>query len=190
MALAAYDPCGAAVADGDYTQGAACLDEGSGIMGMFLVKKGFDLNTVIDSTTLNAALAADNLIRITDIEAYWPTASPQPIPGVAGRVERHGHFLYEMGFKHEGVDANLVFWNDVNNNRNFGMVFITEEYKAFAPLDRQLEPIVCSIMATPVSDQEFGKTRYFQGTVKWKSKDLVQYLDLFTPALMKAIFQV
>jgi hypothetical protein len=41
----------------------------------------------------------------------------------------------------------------------------------------------------PAGDQEFGKTRFMQGKVKWKQKDLVQFLDLFTVPMMKADFQ-
>lgn len=186
-ALVAYDPCNTTL--GTYTQASDCLDEGSGILGVFLVKKGFDLNTVIDNTTLTAAITAKNLITIKDIEAYWPKASQVTIPGIAGRMERHGRWEYEMSFKHEGVDANLVFWNTVNQNRNFGIAFVTEEYKVFSPLDRQLEAVLAKVSAAPASDQEFGKTRYFEGSIKWKSRDLVQVIDLLTPAIVKPIFQ-
>lgn len=187
MALVAYDPC--TIAAGTFTPAGDCIDEGSGILGMYLVKKGFDLNTIIDQTTLTAAKTALNMIAIKDIEAYWPSASQQTIAGLAGRMERHGRFDWELSFKHEGVDANLKFWNTINQNKNYGIVFVTEEYKAFAPLDRQLEPVLCAINAVPASDQEFGKTRFFQGTVKWKHKDLPQFLDLFVTAMMKADFQ-
>lgn len=187
MPLVAYDPC--TIAPGPYTPAGDCIDEGSGILGMYLVKKGFDLATVIDQTTLTTAKTALNLITIRDIEAYWPNVTQQTIPGIAGRMERHGRFECEMTFKHEGVDANLRFWNTINQNKNYGVVFVTEEYKAFAPLDRQLEPVLCMINAVPAGDQEFGKTRFMQGKVKWKQKDLVQFLDLFSVPMMKADFQ-
>lgn len=186
-ALVAYDPC--TIALGTFTQAADCMDEGSGILGMYLVKKGFDLNTIIDQTTLTTAKTGLNVIPIKDIEAYWPKATQVTIPGLAGRMERHGRWEYEMPFKHEGVDANLKFWNTVNFNKNYGLVFVTEEYKAFAPLDRQLEAVLAKISAAPASDQEFGKTRFFDGNIKWKQRDLVQILDLFTVSMMKADFQ-
>ncbi len=187
MPLVAYDPC--TITPGTLTPAGDCIDEGSGILGMYLVKKGFDLATVIDQTTLTTAKTALNLITIRDIEAYWPNVTQQTIPGIAGRMERHGRFECEMTFKHEGVDANLRFWNTINQNKNYGVVFVTEEYKAFAPLDRQLEPVLCMINAVPAGDQEFGKTRFMQGKVKWKQKDLVQFLDLFSVPMMKADFQ-
>jgi hypothetical protein len=186
MALVAYDPC--TVALGAHTPAGNCIDEGSGIIGLLLVRKGFDLNTVIDSTTYGAAKTANNLRVIKDIEAYWPSAAQQTIPGIAGRMERHGHFQWELPFKHEGVDANLIFWNTVNQDRNYSVAFVTEEYKCFAPLDRELEPVLCHIMAVPASDQEFGKTRFFQGSVKWKHKDLPQFLD-FAKSFIKPDFQ-
>lgn len=187
MPLVAYDPC--TIAAGTFTPAGDCIDEGSGILGMYLVKKGFDLATVIDQTTLTTAKTALNLITIRDIEAYWPNVTQQTVAGIAGRMERHGRFEYEMSFKHEGVDANLRFWNTINQNKNYGIVFVTEEYKAFAQLDRQLEPVLCMINAVPAGDQEFGKTRFMQGKVKWKHKDLVQFLDLFSVPMMKADFQ-
>ncbi len=187
MALVAYDPC--TIAAGNYTPAGDCIDEGSGILGMYLVKKGFDLTTVTDQATLTTAKTALNMIAIKDIEAYWPNITQQTIPGIAGRMERHGRFECEMPFKHEGVNANLRFWNTINQNKNYGIVFVTEDYKAYAPLDRTLEPILCLVRAVPASDQEFGKTSFMQGTVKWKQKDLVQFCDLFTVAMMKADFQ-
>lgn len=186
-ALVAYDPCNTVL--GSYTQAGDCLDEGSGILGIILVKKGFDLNTLIDGTTFTAAVTAKNIILIKDVEAYWPKASQVTIPGIAGRMERHGRWEYDMSFKHEGVDANLVFWNTINQNRNYGVAYVTEEYKVFSPLDRQLEPVLAKISAAPGSDQEFGKTRYFEGNIKWKSRDLVQILDLLTPTIIKPVFQ-
>lgn len=187
MALTAYAPC--TVALGTYTPAGDCIDEGSGILGLLLVKKGFDLTTIIDVTTYGAAKTAKNLIVVKDIEAYWPKASQVTIPGIAGRIERHGHFEYEMPFKAEGVDANLIWWNTINQNKNFGIIFITEEYKAFTPLDRNLLPVLCLIKAVPMSDGEFGKTRYIDGLVKWKHKDLVMPVDLLTVPILKTDFE-
>ena len=192
MAITAY-ACSETVGTSPavYTQVADCPDEGSGILGFFLVKKGFNLaTTIIDGTTYATAKTNKDIIPIKDIEAYWPAATQQTIPGLAGRMERHGRWEYDMPFKHEGVEANLHFWNTVNNNKNFSIAFVTEEYKCFAPLDRDLEPVLCAISAAPAGDQEFGKTRFMQGNVKWKSRDLVQYMDNLTPAIIRADFQV
>jgi len=187
MPLLAYNPCVTAL--GAYTPAGDCIDEGSGILGMLLVRKGFDLNTVIDASTYAAAKTAGNLVVVKDIEAAWPKANKVPLPGVAGRMERLGRIEYEMPFKAEGVDANLVFWNTVNQNKNYGIVFVTEEYRCFTPLDRQLEPVLCAIFAAPASEAEFGKTRFFEGSVKWKQKDLPQFLDLFTVVIVRPDFQ-
>lgn len=188
MAVVAYAPCTEELPA--YTPSADCIDEGSGVPGMMLVEKGFDLSSLSDAEAITTAITAEDIIIIKDLEAYWPAPTQQTIPGLAGRVERHGHWLYDMPFKHEGVDANLAFWNNINQKRNYGVVFITEEFKAFAPLDRQLEPVICAISAAPNSDQEFGKTRFFQGNVKWKHKDLVYYIDTLTPTLLAPHFQV
>lgn len=190
MAIVAYDDCGAAIADGDHTPAADCIEEGSGILGMFAVKKGFDLNSIADDTAYQAAKTAGNLVVISDIEAYFPAASPQTVPGKRGRVDRLGHIMYEMAFSHEGVDSNLEFWNKLNKSRNYGVVFITEEFKAFAPLTKELVPVLCNFFAAPASSaQEFGKTREFQGTVKWKHQDLPYVANTLTKALILADFE-
>lgn len=188
-AYACADAIGTAPAT--YTDAGDCLEEGTGIMGFLLIKKGFDVSTIIDQTTFDVAVTAKNLYPIKDIEAYWPKTSQVTIAGIAGRMPRHGRIEYELPFKHEGVDANLHFWNTVNNNRNLGIAYVTEEYKVFAALDRDMEPVLCSIFAAPEGDQEFGKIRMFSGTVKWKHRDLVQYLEYagFAKSAIKATFQ-
>jgi hypothetical protein len=187
MALTAYDPCGTALAT--HTPAGACLEEGTGIFGMLLVKKGFNLATITDGTAYSDAKTAGNLKVIKDIEAFWPATNPVMQPGMAGRSERLAYINYEMPFKHEGIDANLVFWNTLNQDRNWGVAYITEDYKAYAPLDRELEPVLASFFAAPAGEQEFGKTAHFAGTVKWKSRDLVQLVTELTSAILKTDFQ-
>jgi hypothetical protein len=189
MAITAYDDCGAEVADGDHTPAADCIEEGSGIVGFLAVKKGFDLNSILDQGDYDDAKTAGNLVVIADVEAYWPSAQPQKIPGLRGRTDRLGHIMYELGFKHEGVDANLEFWNKLNKSRNYGVVFITEEFKAFAPLTKELNPVLCSYFAAPGSDQEFGKTRFFQGTITWKHKDLPYLANTLTSTIIQSDFE-
>ena len=186
--LAAYTPC----TDVTSTQTPAgnCLEEGSGVPGFLLVKKGFNIATIVDDTTYTAAKTARDIIVVKDLEAFMPAGTQQVIPGLRGRMERHGHWLFDMPFKHEGVDANLKFWNYVTQSRDYGVCFITEEYKAFMPLDRQLEPVICSISAAPSGDQEFGKTRFMMGNVKWKHKDLPYLVDNLTVAMLQPDFQV
>lgn len=188
MAIVGYNPCDNL---GNHTPAGDCITEGTGIPGLLLIKKGFDLTTVIDGTSYAAAKTANNLKVVKDLEAYWPGATPQTIPGKAGRMERLGHIQYELPFTHEGVDANMTFWNIMNHARNWGVALITEDYKAYGALDRQLEPILCSFFAVPGGDQEFGKILEMRGTVKWKSRDLPVILDplIWTQNLLKADFQ-
>jgi hypothetical protein len=188
MALVAYAPCTDTTSV--HTPAGNCLDEGSGICGILLVKKGFNLASIDDADAYGTAKTAKDIVVIKDIEAFMPAGTQQTIPGLRGRVDRHGHWLFDMPFKHEGVDANLTFWNTINQSRNYGVVYITEEYKAFAPLDRDLEPVICSISAAPSGDQEFGKTRFFMGNVKWKHKDLPYLVTELTTAMLQPDFQV
>lgn len=188
FAVVVYTPC----TDITSTQTPAgnCLDEGSGVCGFLLVKKGFNIATIIDSITYAAAKTARDIIVVKDLEAFMPQGTQQTIPGLRGRIERHGHWLFDMPFKHEGVDANLNFWNTITQSRNYGVCFITEEYKAFMPLDRELEPVICAVSASPNGDQEFGKTRFMQGNVKWKHKDLPYLVDTLTLAMLQPDFQI
>lgn len=189
MAVTLYAPCTedtpAQSAPGD------CIEEDSGIVGFLLIKKGFNIATAIsDGTEYTAAKTAEDIIVVKDIEAYWPNVTQNTIAGLRGRMERHGNISYELPFKHEGVDPNLAFWNHFNNNRDYGVAFITQEYKAFACLERVSgEPVLASIFGAPGSEQEFDKPRYIQGTVKWKHKDLPYHLDLLTRTILEADFQ-
>lgn len=192
FAMVAY-ACSEAVgtATAVYTDAGDCIEEGTGIMGFFLVKKGFDLATVIDQTTYTAAKTAVNIYPVKDIEGYWPKTTEQTIPGIAGRMPRLGHLEYEFTYKHEGVDANLHFHNTLNNSRNWGIALVTEEYKVFAPLDRDLEPVLAHFYATIEGEQEFGKIRMFSGNVKWKHRDLPQLVEAlgFVKSIIKPDFQ-
>ncbi len=174
-----------------YTDAGDCIEEGTGILGFYLLKKGFDLATVIDGTTYTAAKSAFNIVPVKDVEGYWPKTTEQTVPGIAGRMPRLGHLEYEFTYKHEGVDANLHFHNTLNNSRNWGIALVTEEYKVFAPLDRDLEPVLAHFYATIEGEQEFGKTRMFSGSVKWKHRDLPQLIEAlgFVKSLIKPDFQ-
>lgn len=188
MAITFYDPC----TEDTPTQTAPgnCIDESSGIVGFLLIKKGFNIDTAItDSTEYDAAKTAEDIIVVKDLEAYWPTPTQNTIAGFRNRVERHGNISYELPFKHEGVDSNLAFWNHFNQSRDYGIALITEEYKAFACLERSGEPVLASIFAAPASEQEFGKNRYMQGTVKWKHKDLPYQLTGLTALILEPDFQ-
>lgn len=188
MAVTFYAPCTEDTPT--QTAPANCLDEPSGIVGFLLIKKGFNIATVVDDGDAYAtAKTAEDLIVVKDLEAYWPGVTPNTIAGFRGRIERLGNISFELPFKHESADANLAFWNHFNQQRDYGLAFVTEDYKAFACLERSGEPVLVSIFAAPASEQEFGKTRYIEGTVKWRHKDLPYHLDLLTPTILEADFQ-
>lgn len=189
MAVTLFTPCDGTVPS--VTPAGECLEEGSGIVGLLLIKKGFNISTVItDDTTYGTAKTAKDIIVVKDLEAYWPSTTQNTIPGFRGRIEKHGNINYELAFKHEGVDNNMAFWNYINNNRNYGVAIITEEYKAFTCLERVSgEPVMASFFAAPSSEQEYGKNRFIEGVVKWKHKDLPYHLDLLTRTILEADFQ-
>lgn len=186
--VTAYAPCTDTTSV--HTKAPNCLDENSGIIGFLRVKRGFNLSTITDSLTYNSAKTAKDIEVVGGLEAYWPAPSRVTTPGLSGRVERHNYWTFDLPFKHESVIANLNFWNTWTHSQSFGVVFITEDYKAFAPLDRDLEVILVDASAAPQGEQEFGKPLMFQGNVKWKGKDLPYYIDNLTKAMLQPDFQV
>lgn len=190
MALTAY-VCTTTpgTAPATYTAAGACLEEKTGIIGIFLVAKGFDLNTVVDQTTYDAAKTAKNIVPVKDLSAFWPTTSPVYSPTTGNRPDRLARIDYEMPFEYEGVKANLPFQNTINNTRNWGVIFVTETYECYTALDRDLEPILCNFFGAPTGEQTFGEPVKMKGTIKWRSSDLVYNLDLFTKAIVKPDFQ-
>ena len=104
MAVTLYAPCTEALPS--QTAAGDCLEEDSDIVGFLLVKKGFNIATVItDGTTYTTAKTAEDILVVKDLEAYWPGVTQNTIPGFRGRIEQHGNINYELPFKHEGVDA-------------------------------------------------------------------------------------
>lgn len=190
MALTAFS-CADAVgtAPATYTVAGNCLEEKTGIIGMFIVKKGFNLNTVIDQTTYDAAKTAKDIIPVKDLSAFWPTATPVYSPTTGNRPDRLSRIDFEMPFEYEGVTANIPFQNAMNNSRNLGVIFVTETYQCYAALDRDLEPILATFFAAPAGEQTFNEPVKMKGTVKWKGPDLMYNLDLFTKAIVRPDFQ-
>lgn len=168
-----------------YTQAGNCLEEGSTFIGFFLVKRGFNLSGLTDGTTYAAAKSAADIVPVRDVEAFMTPGTPVYSKARNGRQGRLTRIDWDIPFTYEGVDANLHFQNALNHSRNYGVAFVTEEYKVYAPLDRDLEPILVNFFATPQGDQEYGQSRYMGGSMKYQNKDLPQLIEY--AGLAKAI---
>lgn len=188
LAVVAYGPCTDTTST--FTKPGDCIEEGTGIIGFLRIKRGFDISGIADDTAYAAAKTAKDIEVVAGIEAFWPQTDQVTSPGRQGRMPRHNKWTYNLPFTHEGVYSNLKFWNTWNSKTDYGLAFITEDYRAIACLDRDLEPILVAMAARPVGEQEFGKILTVQGTVQWQCKDLVYHLDNLTTAILKPDFQV
>lgn len=187
--VTAYAPCTDSTSV--HTKAGGCIDENTGIIGFLRIKRGFNITTVItDPTTYATAKTAKDIEVIANIEAYWPEQTEVTVPGMAGRVERYSYSNFDLPFSHENVLANLGFYNTWNQNQNYGIAFVTEDYKVLAPLDRDLEPILCKIFAKPVGEQEFGKPLKIAGNIKWKCRDHLYEITNLTKAIVQPDFQI
>jgi hypothetical protein len=186
MALTAYT-CG--TPPGTFITEADCLDEGSRIVGLLLVKEGFDVATLTDEASIDAAVTAGNVKIIDNVAGNWARPTSNKKPGAGYQNEKHSNYTYAIPFRHYGTDANLTFWNAVNNSRNWSAVFVFEDLKAWAALTRELEPITMDIEAAPSSPDELGGRRMMEGVCGWRHQDLPYVLSDLTKAALKAKFQ-
>ncbi|ELR69156.1 hypothetical protein C900_05352 [Fulvivirga imtechensis AK7] len=185
LALTAYDPCGAAL--GTFTPEGDCLEEGSLIVGAMMIKKGVDVQTLIDAVTIDAAVAAGDVKILKGFSGNWARPTANKKPGMAFKREKTSSFTYSIPFKHYGVDANLAFWNTVNFSNDWSMAFVFEDFKMFGALDDQLAVIPMDFDVAPASDEELGGSRRMEGTANWTVKAM-PYLLSDTPAAVLATY--
>lgn len=189
MATVTYDPCN--VPPGAHTVDPNCLEEGSRIVGAIAVKVGFDIKTIIDQATFDAAVAAEDIIPVKKIAGNWPAPQRNTRPGTGLRETEFVSWTFNVPFRHTGVDANLAFWNTMNQSKDYSIVFVTEDFKAFGAFTRtDLTLIPMDISAYMVSDDELGNTRRIEGSCGWKYKDLPYVIDEIPSALLTANFNV
>ncbi|MFN7611268.1 MAG: hypothetical protein ACK5QX_10100 [bacterium] len=191
MAITAYDPCGETI--GAFVPEASCLEEGSRIVGGYLVKKGFDLESLSDGAAITTAIAAKNLIPVVGLTGNWAPGTSNKKPGMGFQREKHSSFSFSIPIKHYSVDGNLAFWNKVNNSNDYSIAFVFEDLSIWGCLDRSKEVIPMDIVMSPASDEELGGVRRFEGTASWTSKDLPYPLLApvvagFTKAVLRAQF--
>lgn len=185
-AITAYDPC---VEDaGAFTAAADCLEEGSRIIGLMLVKQGTDVETLIDSVSIDAAVTAGDVAIITKVTGSWPKPTVNKKPGLGFKVQKFTSLTYAIPFKHEGVDANLKFWNDINQSDDWSVVFVFEDFSSWCALKRDKSLIAMDIEAAPSAPEELGQSRMIEGTANWTHKDLPYQLNTLPAAVASSYF--
>lgn len=186
MALTAYS-CGAA--PGTFTEEADCISEGSRIVGLLLIKEGFDVETLTDEASIDAAVTANDVKIVRNVTGSWARPTSNKQPGAGYQNDKHTSWSFANPFRHFGTDANMLFWNSVNNSRAWSTVFVFEDLKAWAALTRAKEVIPMDIEVAPESTDELGGRRQMTGMCSWRHKDLPYVLTDLTEAALKAKFQ-
>jgi hypothetical protein len=186
MALTAYS-CGAAPAT--HTPEADCLEEGSRIVGLMLVKDGVNVESLIDAAAIDAAVTANEVKIVKNVAGNWARPSSNKQPGAGYQTEKHSSYTYAIPFRHFGVDANMAFWNAVNQSREWSAVFVFEDLKAWAALTRQKEVVPMDIEVAPESTDELGGRRQMTGVCGWRHKDLPYVLTDLPASVLKGYFQ-
>lgn len=170
MAITKYDPCNTDL--GAFTPEADCLEEGSRIVGIILAKKGLDIETLVDDTSIDAAVAADDVRIVDKLSGNWPKATTNKKPGMGFQREKYSSSSYAIPIKHYSVDANLAFWNDVIQSDNWSAAFVFEDFSVYAALDADLAVIPMDFDVAPSSSEELGGSRMMEGLVGWTQKGL------------------
>jgi hypothetical protein len=191
MAVTVYD-CSTAL--GTFVPEADCLKEGSRIVGAYLVKKGYDIELLIDLAALTTAITAGNIKPVTGLAGNWAAATSNKKPGMGFQQEKHSSWSYAIPLKHYGVDGNLTFWNTVNGSAEWSMLFVFEDLSIWGALTTDKEAIPMDIVMTPVSEEELGGVRRMEGSATWRGYDLPYKLNstvigAFTPAVLSAQFR-
>ena len=148
MALEAYDE--SAAAPGTFT-----VDDGTKenarIVGVFLIKLGFDVTTLTDDpATWTTPVSAGDVIIINPVTGSWPEGSENTIPGIGRTQTEYSSTSFDIPFRHKLVGPNLAFYNNLNGQKNYGAGFVFADNKALIPLrgtvgDSEAEP-------TPIPD--------------------------------------
>jgi hypothetical protein len=191
-AITLYDPCGEEA--GTFIPEANCLDEGSRIIGAFAAKTSLDLSTLTDGVTIAAAVTAGNLRIIKGLSGNWTPGTSNKKPGMGFNREKHSSFGYAIPLKHYSVDSNLEFWNTLNQQIGWSLIFVFEDFSPWAALDDDKKCLPMDIVMTPASDDELGGQRRFEGSAGWTTKDLPYALLApviagFTKPILSGLFK-
>ena len=190
-AIVPYDPCGTDL--GAFVPEADCIDEGSRIIGAMAVKVTLALETLTDDTEIGDAITAGDLKIIKGLAGNWAAGSSNKKPGMGFNREKHSSFTYGIPLKHYSVDANMVFWNTLNKQVGWSLLFVFEDLSIWGGLDDDKKPLPMDITMTPSSTDELGGTRQFEGMAGWTG-DLPYVLTSpviggFTKAILSTRFK-
>lgn len=169
MAITAYDNTAELP---DWTQPDAGQKRGSRIIGVCLVRLGFDVETLTtDPTTWDAGIAAKDLVIINPVTGNWPESSETVEPGIGRTEEEYVNDGYDVPWMHRGAGPNLGFYNNLKNAKDYGAMFVFEDDVAWIPLDRDKSVVPINFLAKLMGDDQSQGHRKMMVRSKWKSED-------------------
>ena len=166
----------------------AGVKENSRIIGVFLIKKGFDITQLTDDPAdWTDHITAKDIVIINAVTGTWPEATENTQPGI-GRVQTEFVSMgYDINWRHKGVDANLAFYNKLLKSKEYGAGFVFHDNTAYVPAsgtvgdpDATPDPIPDSFevdiidwFARPAADgEQLEGDRFMQVNGRWTSADL------------------
>jgi hypothetical protein len=167
-AINPYDPCETEA--GTFVPESDCIEEGSRIVGAMAIKTSVDLETLDDTAAIDAAITAGDLKIIKGLAGNWAAGTSNKKPGMGFNVQKHSSFTYAIPLKHYSVDANLAFWNTLNHQVGWSMLFTFEDLAIWAALTKDKKLVPMDIVMSPSSPDELGGQRQFEGVIGWTAQ--------------------
>lgn len=121
---------------------------------------------------IEAAVGAGNMRVISGLAGNWTPGTSNKKPGKGYNREKHSSFTYSIPLSHYSVDGNLGFWNQIDHQVGWSLVFVFEDLAAWAALSSEKKLLPMDITMTPASDDELGGQRRFEGTASWTTRGL------------------
>lgn len=181
MALTRYDDT-AAFQDFEPYAG---VKENSRIIGIFLIKKGFDVTTLSeDPATWTAAITAKDVIIINPVTGNWPAAGENTQPGIGRTQTEFVSKAYDVPARHKGTNENLAFYNKLNKTKEYGAGFVFHDNTALIPAsatagDPLADPVVPDSFEVDLIDffarldgtEDLEGDRFILVNSRWTSAD-------------------
>lgn len=179
MAIAAYDDSAAL---GTFVPDAG-VKQNSRIIGVFLMKKGFDVTQLSeDPADWTAHVTSGDVVIINAVTGSWPEASENTQPGI-GRVQtEYVSMGFDISFRHKNVDDNFAFYNKLLKSKEYGAGFVFHDNVAYLPLSGTVgtdpdpdafEVDIIDWFCRPGTDgEQLEGDRFMYVNGRWTSADL------------------
>lgn len=137
--------------------------------------------SVAEGTDLTSAIARGEVIVVAGLAGNWTAGTSNKKPGKGYNREKHSSFTYSIPLSHYSVDANLGFWNSIDHQVGWSLIFVFEDLTPWGALSSEKTLLPMDITMTPASDDELGGQRRFEGAAGWTTRGLPY--SLLAPAV-------